>query len=223
MAADGKEPLSQAARFQILRGWDQTRRLDISTFDQSIRDPAVARMLTVSADFDIPETCIALSVRILDENLSRNQEARLKPDLFAATSLFIAAKVEDVNAEIGRQISARYPEFPYEHILSAEPSAFAGIEYDCYFATVAKFLYHVFAARPDLNNGEPTDLGKLTYRIAHAALLSYDCCRFLAEEVADACVFLADAISAEEKGLDEIEAQTPSAAAVLAALKASQT
>jgi hypothetical protein len=180
-------------------------------------------MLTVAADLDLPETCISLSVRILDENLSCNQEARLKPELFAATSLFIAAKVEAVDGVIGRQICGKFSECPYETMLSAEPSAFAGIDCDCHFATVAKFLYHTVTARPlELGDGELTDLGRLIYRISHAALRSFECCQFLAEEVADACVLLAETIANEKKGLDEIEPRTRSEAAVLLALKAAQ-
>jgi hypothetical protein len=220
MTNQGTESISAASRFEILRHWDQRRRLDTSTIPLATRNSAVSHLLAVSEGLNLPETCVALSVRIFDENLSRTEEARLKPDLFAAASLFIAAKVDDVDGQIGCEIADGYSGVSYEQILAVEPSVFKGIDYDCYFATAANFLNHLFSARPDLETG---DLKRLVKRIAHVAFMNLPCCEFLAEDLAGACVVLAEKMGREQQPVDDIETETSCASAVLTALKTSQS
>lgn len=222
-AADNSaEPLtpadSESARnMRTLRRLDRRRRLDITAIDAESRNQAVKLLLQVSGGLRFSNDITFLAVRVLDSALAANQDFAKQMDLSVATAILMAAKLEDFKRqEHAREIASRFPDIEPDVLVTNEIELFRAIEYDMYFVTPNRFLWHFV-------RDESQDVARIADSLCFCAALKLECARHLAEDVARACLTIAKKVVNDGIKIEDVQASNDAEKDVLAAAEGFQS
>lgn len=189
----------------ILRKIDNHRKIDYQNIDETIRDSAVTKLIKIAVTLGLSDEPIGRAIKIFDFNLNQAPELKEQLDLLTATSLLMAAKLEDFKcSDLCQKVRANFNGFEESDILHFELEAFRNLNYDAIFSTAPQFLWFQLK---NLCIDEDTQFELISHYsrvICICALSSLKCCKYGCEKIASESIKIARDMIQNKKSIDEL-------------------
>lgn len=196
---------SEENNLEILRKIGIRRKINFSSVDEQIRDSTVIRLIQIATSICFLDEPIAKAIKILDFNLYQEPDLKEQLDLLIATSLLMAAKLEDVKcSDLCQKIRNNFDGFEETDMVQFELKAFQNLNYDAIFSTAPQFLWFQLN-KLCLQQIPQFDLISHYSRvICICALSSLKCCEYGDESIASESIQIANYMIQNEKDINEL-------------------
>lgn len=183
---------SEENDIEILRKIEIRRKLNLSELNSEIRDSAVRKLIQVGATLYLSDEALGRAIKIFDFNLFQEPDLKEQLDLLIATSLLMAAKLEDVKrSDLCQSIRNNFDGFEESDILKFELKAFCNLNYDVIFSTAPQFLWYKLSKLSPQQYPDKDLISHYSRIICLCSQSSLKCCEYDGEEIASESIKIA--------------------------------
>ena len=200
----------------VLRSLDNSRKLSVCNASDDVlqaRNASIVTLLRVSNALSLCDEAISLAIKIFDfyifqpeKNKNSSKDILEKPELLTATSLLIAAKIEDTKrADFCSNICSNFQNVKESEVLSFELQVLQNLKYNIIFATPIQFLWFSLKElyKQHLENFSVlTHCAKIICICAESSIKSY---QFSCEDIANKCVSIAIELNNNGRDIEKIQ------------------
>lgn len=196
---------SEESSLEILRKIEIRRKINIENIDENIRDSAIIKLIQIAVKLGLSDEPIGKAIKIFDFNLYQVPNLIEQLDLLTATSLLMAAKLEDIKcSDLCQKIRANFEGFEESDMLHFELEAFRNLNYDAIFSTAPQFLWFQLNKLSIDQESQLEAISRYSRAICLCALSSLKCCKHGCEQIASESIKIAVDMIQNKKTIDEL-------------------